>query len=393
MKVNKGTVKMIVAIVVLVCVGAVLYFSFPAILRFLGYIINLFLPFILGFAFAAVARPILNFLNKKLRLPKGLSAILVMIIIIGVLGSIVGFVIYEIISEIRNLYYQFPTIYQNFCLDIESFKNTFNGIFGSLPVNIQETISALFSEISDNMTEFINEKSVPFVASAGTIAKALPRVLIACIVFLLSTFFMMCDFEFVSRNIGKVFKGFSNEKLEKLKAEVKNYLGGYVKAQGILMSITFFIMLISFNILSVSYGLLIALAVAFLDALPFFGSGAVLWPWTIISFITGNVHLGVGLLITYVVIILTRQFIEPKIVSKNIGMHPLLTLISMYVGYKTLSIGGMILGPVILMLIISFYRAGLFDKAINVLKATFRLIKKELISATNYIKRKWESGE
>ena len=126
--------------------------------------------------------------------------------------------------------------------------------------------------------------------------------------------------------------------------------------------------MIGLSILDVNYALLIALGIAILDALPFFGSGAVLWPWTIISFINGDIKNGIGLIIIYLAVIFTRQMIEPKIVSESIGIHPVLTLMSMYLGFKLFSIGGMILGPMTLILIVSFYKAGAFDGVIAITK-------------------------
>ena len=94
------------------------------------------------------------------------------------------------------------------------------------------------------------------------------------------------------------------------------------------------------------------------------------------------------MLIIYLSVVLTRQMIEPKIVSSNIGMNPLMTLMAMYIGYKIFSIGGMILGPVLLMLIISFYKAGAFDGLIKFSKKIFIRIKAEIEDLIKYISMK-----
>ena len=181
------------------------------------------------------------------------------------------------------------------------------------------------------------------------------------------------------------------ERLTMVKSELKKYLGGYCKAQVILMFIAFLIMLTGLSILNINYALLIALAVAVLDALPFFGSGLVLWPWTLVAFLNGNIRLGVGLIIIYAAVALMRHFTEPKLVSSRIGMNPILTLMSMYVGYRTLSIGGLILGPIILMLIISFYKAGVFDAPIRLLKSIGTFIKKQCLTFKNFLVNLMES--
>ena len=75
--------------------------------------------------------------------------------------------------------------------------------------------------------------------------------------------------------------------------------------------------------------------------------------------------------------------IEPKIVSSKIGLHPILTLMSMYVGYRIFSIGGMIFGPMTLMLIISLYRAGFFNGIIGFFRFLGGLIKREFTDLKN----------
>ena len=157
----------------------------------------------------------------------------------------------------------------------------------------------------------------------------------------------------------------------------------YIKAQLTIMCISFTILLIGLSILKIDYALVIAIAVAILDALPFFGSGAVLWPWAAIAFIMGDVLLGVSLIIIYLAVILTRQFVEPKIVSQNIGIHPITTLMAMYVGFKIFSIGGMILGPLLMVMLVSLYRTGIFDGVVMSAKNLFRRLGREIKSITN----------
>lgn len=390
MKIKKSTVKFIISIILIICAIAIAYFSFPVLVRGLSYVVRLFLPFILGYLFAVLAKPLVGILERKLKIPKTASAILVIILIIGVLGSLLGFGIYRIVEEIRNIYYQIPRIYANFEIDIINTRDAVTEALDNLPEGIQNSVVTVFNNFIDKLGDLINSISMPVVNSAGTFAKALPKAFISIIVFILSSFFILADFEVVSGTLKKVLKIKPSEKVERVKYELKNYLGGYIKAQGIIMSIAFFVMLISFSILGVKYTGIVALGIAFLDALPFFGSGAVLWPWSVISFMNGNLKLGFGLIITYVVIVVTRQLIEPKIVSKKIGMHPLVTLITMYIGYRIFSIGGMILGPIILMTIISFYRAGVFDGIISFLAGVWTFIKKEFFLIKNYIKHIWD---
>lgn len=391
MKIKKRWIKIALSVVGAAAAIVLIYIFLPKILGVLGFVIKLFLPFLLGYLFSMAVNPLADFLQKKLKIPRGLSAVLVIVLIVGIVGGVLTFAIWKIVDEIRMLYTQFPAIYESVRNGVHAFGEKWSVLYDNLPVNIQEALAALGENISDKAAGFINTKSLPMVGNAGNFAKSLPSIFIGIVVFILSSYFMVSDNKTVSRTVKKMIGPRLAERLTMVKSELKKYLGGYCRAQVILMFIAFLIMLTGLSILNINYALLIALAVAVLDALPFFGSGLVLWPWTLVAFLNGNIRLGVGLIIIYVAVALMRHFTEPKLVSSRIGMNPILTLMSMYVGYRTLSIGGLILGPIILMLIISFYKAGVFDAPIRILKSIGTFIKKQCLTFKNFLVNLMES--
>lgn len=386
MKIKKNWIKVVLFTLLLAVVVVAIYIFLPRILKLIGFIVKLFLPFLLGYIFSMAVNPLADTLQKRLKIPRGLSAVLVIVLIVGILGGVLTFAVWKIIDEVRMLYTQFPTIYENLQTSVHNFAVKWSTVYENLPMNIQEAITAAGESISDKAANFINTKSTPMVDSAGSVAKALPSVFIGVVVFILSSYFMVTENKAVTSTVYKLFSDRFVERLRIVKAEIKKYLGGYLRAQGILMLIAFGIMFIGLSILDIDYALLIALGIAFLDALPFFGSGLILWPWTLISFLNGDIKHGVGLIIIYAAVALMRHFTEPKLVSSRIGMNPILTLMSMYVGYRTLSIGGMILGPIILMLIISFYKAGVFDAPIRILKNIYNFIKEQFMLFKEFVK-------
>lgn len=379
MKIKKSRIKIILFILGIAIAAAAVYFFLPSILELLGFLVSLFLPFLLGYLFSLAVNPLADTLQKRLKIPRGMSAVLVIVLIIGILGGIVTFAVWKIIDEARMVYAQFPSIYVSVQNAIHSFGDRLSIVYDNLPQNVQLSLSALGEGISERTANFINRKSTPVVDYAGNFAKALPSVFVAIIVFILSSYFMVSDNRAVSAAVDRIIPERFSERVNMVKSELKKYLGGYCKAQVILMFIAFVIIFIGLEILGVNYALLIALGIAILDALPFFGSGFVLWPWTVVAFVNSNAKLGIGLIIIYVAVMVTRRFAEPKLVSSGMGMHPILTLMSMYVGYRTLSIGGLILGPIILMIITSLYKAGIFDGLIRLVKSFFMLIKQEYL--------------
>lgn len=389
MKIKNSTVKLVITLVLVAAAAIGVYFSLPALGKLLGYLVGLFLPFILGYIFSALVNPLASFLQKRLKIPRGLSAVLVLVLIIGGLGSIVTFVIFKVVDEVRNLYANFPEIYAGIQADLERWKQMFSGVYDSLPANIQTALSDLGENLSAQAARFINSKSMPVVDSAGNVAKALPGFLVGLIVFILSSFFMVSDAKTVSSFVNRILPERFMERMRAVGSQIKIYLGGYFKAQLTIMSVVFVILFAGLTILNKDYALLIAIGIAVLDALPFFGSGAALWPWALVSFINGQIPTGIGLMVLYVIIIATRQLIEPKIVSNRIGMNPLLTLMSMYMGYRLLSIGGMILGPILLMLIVSFYKAGLFSGILRFFGRILEFFKREFAVLRDKIKAVW----
>lgn len=131
---------------------------------------------------------------------------------------------------------------------------------------------------------------------------------------------------------------------------------GYFKAQAILMIITFFTLAIGLNIINVRYNILIALGIALVDILPVLGSGIIMAPWSLISFMLGNNELGSGLAILYVILLVSRQFIEPYVLGKNIGIRPLYTFLATIIGSIIIGPIGIILGPLIAVIFTSILR-------------------------------------
>ena len=131
------------------------------------------------------------------------------------------------------------------------------------------------------------------------------------------------------------------------------------------MLVLIVIMFIGFEILNIGYSFLIGLGIAFLDVLPVFGTGAVLWPWALLDMISGNYFRAVGLVIIYLVCQVVKQILQPKMVGDSIGVSPLATLIFMYIGYRFQGVIGMILGIPVGMVIVNLYRIGMFDRIIK----------------------------
>ena len=138
-------------------------------------------------------------------------------------------------------------------------------------------------------------------------------------------------------------------------------VGGYFKAQFKIMGIVFLILAIGFAMLGVNYFVLVAFLIAFLDFLPFFGTGTAMIPWALDKFFMGNYEMAILLVVIYIVTQISRQLLQPKLVADSMGMNPLVTLLLLYIGYRIGSVLGMILSVPIGMVVINMCQAGAFD--------------------------------
>lgn len=393
MKIKQNRLKILLLFIglILIVVGA--YLFMPRLLKLAGMLISVFLPFILGYVFSRLVNPLADFLQKKLKCPRGVSALLVIIFTVGILGGILTAIVWKLVVEIRNLYGQFPAMYTEFQLFWKRFSENMSHIYNSMPDFVQNVLTDMSREISDKAKLFIDSHSRPMVGYASDFAKAIPGVFIGVIIFILSVYFMVVDSENVSVAVHKILGKKLSARLTAVKNEFKRYLGGYVHAQFIIMCVTFTVMFIEFSLGGINYAVLIALSTAFLDALPVFGSGIVLWPLAAINFFGGNIKAGVLMVVAFISVVVTRHIIEPKLVSSKIGMNPILTLMAMYIGFRIWGVGGIILGTILLLVIISLYKSGMFDSIIEFIKRCGRFVKSQWVLCKNFIKKLVEEND
>lgn len=198
----------------------------------------------------------------------------------------------------------------------------------------------------------------------------IPTITIYVVITILSLYFICTDkiyiLDFAEHHIPRSWL----KKVLTHIREITQSLGAYLKAEIILVFISFIISLIGFYIfiflgLNVKFPLLIALGIAFVDALPILGSGTVMVPWAIISALDGDINLGISIIVLWIIMCVVRQFLEPKVVSNKLGIHPIFTLIAMYTGFRLLGVLGMLVGPILLIIIKNIFSSMIEDGIIK----------------------------
>jgi sporulation integral membrane protein YtvI len=196
------------------------------------------------------------------------------------------------------------------------------------------------------------EKGSAVLASVvGKIAMGTPKAVVGTVVAVVSSFYLCCDLE----NIKNYLLGFLGEESQrKVREMISRVLGGikaYAVAYFWLFVITFVELYLGLFLLGRRYALLLALLLALVDMLPLFGAGVFVVPWGIFLILNGDTANGVGLFILLGVMSITRQIVEPRLVGKKLGIHPLASLASMYVGFRIFGFWGMILAPVAVLVV------------------------------------------
>lgn len=327
-----------------------------------------FMPFVIGWFLAYVASPLVNWLEKRVRIVKKLGSALIIILVLAGVGLLCYFLGSKLWQEIRALIENMPGIYRDLESGFYTVGENLEGIFEMLPEGVQEGWQTMISNLDQTMGNLIGRISEPTMAAAGNFAKRIPSIFIGTIVTFISSYFFIAEREEVIIWAKKVAPDPLVERMSMVMDNLKYAVGGYFKAQFKIMIVVCLILIVGFVILDVHFYFLLAILIALLDFLPFFGTGTALIPWGLYKLMVGDYKMVIGLVILYGVTQLVRQLIQPKLVGDSMGLKPLLTLVFLYAGYKIGGVIAMIFAVPIGMIVMNLYKAGAFDYILDDVK-------------------------
>ena len=329
---------------------------------YFGYkLLGFFMPFVIGWVIASIASPVVNWLEKRMKLIKKWGSALIIIGVLGVLGLLIYLLVSTISREIVSLIQNMPDMYQDLEAGMETIGENLKGIFHLLPVGVQEGWHTMMNNLEQTMGDMIGRLSEPTVSAAGRFAKGIPSALIATIVTFISAYFFIAQREDVIGLAKKIAPNALVTRMTMVTDNLKYAVGGYFRAQLKIMVVVYILLLAGFLILRIHFAFLLAFLIAFLDFLPFFGTGTALLPWSIYKFMMGDYKLVLGLLVLYGTTQLVRQLIQPKLVGDSMGLKPLVTLVLLYAGYKAGGVFAMIFAVPVGLIVINLHKAGAFD--------------------------------
>lgn len=319
------------------------------------------LPFLLAILTAAVLQKPLDMLDRLTGRKKRLHriwAVLMVLLCAGILSGLLIMLGSQLLAEGRsflswlgdNIGDMGQTL-DGILWDIRGFLSSLPGGFtADSPSELRDGVFFRFLESADEMLvgalrDAASALTAKLPALLASFIAALPQILLFCAVFLIAAVYITADWKKIGAWLSAHFPGSISALLSGMRSSVLSTLYLYGRAYLILILITFTELYVGFRLLGVSYALGAAAIVAVIDLLPVLGTGTVLIPWALLSFLEGHGMYGVGLLLLYGVISVVRQILEPRIVGKHIGLHPLAALFSMYAGAKLFGLGGLLLFP------------------------------------------------
>ena len=356
--------KMIINILVSIIVLLLCIFLIPRILIF-------FMPFVVGWIISCIANPLVQFLEKKMKIRRRAGTVVVIVLVIGAISGTGYLVISLLAKQLQGFISSLPEMWESLENDISHFGNMINHAF----VNLSPEWTQTLNTIGNMIGEFVkgipsNMESFSF-DGVGSMVGSIANVIIAVIMSMLSSYFFIAEREYVFQVARRIIPASVYKRYDVVYQSLKQAVGGYLKAQLKIEVWIYFLILTGLTILRVDYAFLIALAIAALDFLPIFGSGAVFWPWAVLKLLSGDYFLAVGFLIIWGVGQLARQVIQPKIVGDSVGLAPIPTLILLFVGYKAAGVIGMIIAVPIGIIILNMYEEGVFDTFLDSLKILY----------------------
>ncbi len=309
----------------------------------LRWLFPLLLPFLLGTALALAAEPLVGLLSR--RLPRGLSAGIGVALTLTLLTAVLVLLLAVVLRELGSLAGALPDLEQTASQGLSSLEHFLTGIAQRMPSGVQPLLMQLLSGLFSGGNALVDRLAMKLPGMATALVSHVPGSALAVGTGILSGFMVSARLPQLRQRLSPV-----EEKLRRylpMAQKLKQSLWGWLKAQLTLSGLCFFLVCTGLLILGVDYAPVWALAIALVDAIPVLGTGTILIPWALAGLLQGNHVFSLGLLGIYLCAMLSRTVLEPRLVGRQLGIDPLMTLIALYIGFRIWGFGGMLLSPIL----------------------------------------------
>lgn len=306
-------------------------------------------PFLAAGVLAWLLEPAVGWLIRLVRLPRRWAAALCVLGAAGLAGGLGALLAWRLWYELVALLGRMPSLLTQLSAWVEQGEVWLYRLFVALPAELREPAREAVEGAVRGVLAFPAWAGETLAGWAGGLLTALPSAGLFLFTAFLAAYFLLAGrpgLQAAARQLPVVWQ----ERLRRWRRAASGAAGSWLRAQGLLILLTYGEIAVGLLVLRVEPALLLAGLIALVDALPIFGSGAVLLPWSLGALLAGRIPLGLGLIVLYGVVTLVRGVLEPRLLGKRIGLPPLVSLVSMYVGFQIFGVLGMILMPVLAMM-------------------------------------------
>lgn len=330
----------------------IIHFIFAAILTVLIYVVlkyglPIVMPFLIAFLIAYLIQAPIRFISRKLHFGKKPLAILIVLFFYLVVGLGMVLMGLKTFSTMKGWITGLPGFYRDYAAPVlvQIFDTAEEAIKHMDPALVP-TIEEVFQNVTEALGQLVSNISVWTISVLSGAAASLPAMFIKLLITVISTFFIAMDYETLIGFLSRQLSGKTKTILIHIKEYVAGTLFVCIRSYALIMLITFIELAVGLSVLQMNNAIIIALCIAIFDILPVLGTGGIMIPWALLSLFQGNMGAALGLVILYLVITVIRNILEPKIVGKQIGLHPVVTLLSMFVGAQLLGVIGLFGFPI-----------------------------------------------
>lgn len=360
-KMNKEFTKNILNIIIPI-------FCFTVVILFLPILIKFLFPFLIGFLMSLIIKPIVDKIEKIPFLKKTHASIFILLTLFVIL-FILGYLGFSLLYDKSYLFLKdLPEQYQNLKLKLDIFIKEHNDFIVHLPSNIRTNVLNFSINLDKEIANLSQKLIKPTLTLSIDLLTSFPSILINILFIVFSTYQFSVNSD---KYIEWIKKKFSSEKIDnfiKLKNESINIFKKWLIAQFKIMFFVWLVLFIGLTVIKSTNPFWMASLIAFLDFLPAFGVGFIMFPWILISLLNGNFYFTFGLIIIYVLTQITRNFLQPIFCGVEFGLNALTTMIAIFIGFQIKGLVGMIFAIPIYTMIVFLYRNRFFDNFTNSLK-------------------------
>lgn len=313
----------------------------------LKFALPLLAPFVIGFLIAYCLKSPIRFLSEKCRIPWKAAAALLVLIFYVTVGTLVTLLGIRAFSSVSTLVGSLPSLYRTYAdpLMTDIFERVEQAV-AQMDPNLLGTMEYIGEQISQSIGQLVSRLSVGSMELVSNVASSLPMLFIRLLLMVISSFFIAMDYKKITGFCIHQLSGKAQEIFLQIKKYVVGTLFVCIRSYALIMFITFMELSVGLGVIGVDHFLLVALGIAVFDILPVLGTGGIMIPWAVITAILGDYPMAVKLIVVYLIITVVRNIIEPKIVGGQIGLHPVVTLASMFVGVQLLGAVGLFGFPI-----------------------------------------------